>query len=300
MSTPVHDMDVQWSGLSTNQPSGLGLPSRQSRSVINTKDTSKLMLDRNARSVAPADSNVSVEALGNLMQQMFTRLDSIERSKRVYSNPSFNYLVNSVSTTARSRKERNLEKLEIPERNITFRNVKSRAHQHRGNVRFDKPILEASTPLGKETDLSIPSNCSDSQSINTGNHGHKNYQQLTQPLVIRNVEDTPFHFQYGASGNVNPQDMPQTSSSELYPLDNHFQDNYPQETPFPPGVHQQDTPFHYGVHAQGPNQFQNQWFNNHPLHHVPDLSRGYLPKQNPVTSSSQVKPMLVVGVNFVS
>ena len=334
MSTPVHDMDVHWSGLSTNQPSGLGLPSRQSRSVINTKDTSKLMLDRNARSVAPADSNVSVEALGNLMQQMFTRLDSIERSldtnramqntqnatgqviidhfkdlqrklqkerqecemftqtsptsQSVYSNPSFNCPVNSVSTTARSRKERNLEKLEIPERNITFRNVKSRAHQHRSNVRFDMPILEASTPLGKETDLSIPSNCSDSQSINTGNHGHNNYQQLTQPLVIRNVEDTPFHFQYGASGNVNPQDMPQTSSSELYPLDNHFQDNYPQETPFPPGVHQQDTPFHYGVHAQGPNQFQNQWFNNHPVHHVPDLSRGYLPKQNPVTSSSQV------------
>ena len=176
MFTPVHDMDVHWSGPSTNQPSGLGLPSRQSRSVINTKDTSKLMLDRNARSVAPADSNVSVEALGNLMQQMFTRLDSIERSldtnramqntqnatgqviidhfkdlqrklqkerqecdmftqtsptfQSVYSNPSCNYPVNSVSTTARSRKERNLEKLEIPERNITFRNVKSRAHQH--------------------------------------------------------------------------------------------------------------------------------------------------------------------------
>ena len=159
MSTPVHDMDVHWSGLSTNQASGLGLTSRQSRSVRNTKDTQKLMLDQNAGSVAPADSNVSVEALGKLMQQMFTRLDSIERSldtnramqntqnatgqviidhfkdlqrklqkerqecemftqtsptsQSVNSNPSFNYPVNSVSTTARSRKEGILRNLKF-------------------------------------------------------------------------------------------------------------------------------------------------------------------------------------------
>ena len=61
---------------------------------------------------------------------------------------------------------------------------------------IELPISEASTPFGKETDLLIPSNCSDFQSISTGNHAHNNYQQLTQPLVIRNVEETPFHFQY--------------------------------------------------------------------------------------------------------